>query len=248
MYGLTLLVCFGATLYWLQARGSRVGLVAGSAAIVELVAIVLTFFRATWIGAIVVLIAAFGVRPRRFARLLAVTATIVIVLLAVAAPLQGNVQFSQRASNSSNVNARIATYLTGFHIFEHAPLFGAGFGRFAAAEQQTVPVIVGGQPPIPYPHSSYFWLLTEQGLVGTLPLILLTFAVWRLTRALRRAATEREDVLLAACLIGVGLAFLVTSLTLTMLAEAPPATFFALLLGAAAARLDALRGRRISTS
>jgi O-antigen ligase len=174
-----------------------------------------------------------------------VTAAVAIVLFAIAAPLQGNAQFAQRASNSTNVNARLATYLTGLHIFEHSPLFGAGFGRFAAAEQDTTPVIVGGQPPIPYPHSSYFWLLTEQGLFGTLPFVFLTFAVWRLARALRRSASEREDVLLSACLIGVGLAFLVTSLTLTMLAEAPPNMFFALLLGAAAARLDALRGRRV---
>jgi O-antigen ligase len=246
MYGMTLLICFGASLYWLQARGRRVAVVAGTAATLQGVAITLTFFRATWIGAILVLIAAFGIRPRRFGRLLGVTAAVVIVLLAIAAPLQGNAQFAQRASNSTNVNARLATYLTGIHIFEHAPLFGAGFGRFASAEQDTTPVVVGGQQPIPYPHSSYFWLLTEQGLFGTLPFVFLTFAVWRLARALRRAASEREEVLLAACLIGVGLAFLVTSLTLTMLAEAPPNMFFALLLGAAAARLDVLRRERVA--
>jgi len=47
-------------------------------------------------------------------------------------------------------------------------------------------------------------------------------------------------VLLRASVAGVALAFLVMSLTLTMLPEGPPNLLFALMLGAAAARLDAL--------
>jgi O-antigen ligase len=241
MYGLILLVCFAATLYWIQVRGPHVYFLGGVTAVLESIAIVLTFFRATWIGAILIVIAAFGIRPRRFGRLIGVTVIVSLLVLAIAAPLHKDPEFAGRASNIENVNSRLATYITGLKIFERAPLEGVGFGRFANGVSEVPVVRVSGEEALPYAHNSYIWLLAEQGLLGALPFFLLTFGIWRLIRALGRAARTEEDVLLRASVVGIALAFLVMSLTLTMLPEGPPNALFALVLGAASARLSALQ-------
>lgn len=240
MYGLVLLICFAATLYWIQVRGRSVYLLGGVAAALEAIAIVLTFFRATWIGAFLIVVASFGIRPSRFGRLIGVTTIVSVLVLAIAAPLSNNSEFAGRASNTGNVNARLASYVTGIEIFARAPLDGVGFSRFATGVSEVPAVTVGGTNALPFAHNSYIWLLAEQGLIGALPLLFLTFAIWRLIRGLGQAARTREDVLLRASLVGVALAFLVMSLTLTMLPEGPPNALFALLLGAASARLSVL--------
>jgi O-antigen ligase len=240
MYGLVLLICFAATLYFIQLRNRSPRLVMVVASL-EAVAIVLTFFRATWIGAAFIAIAAFGIRPQRFSRLIGVTVVVSLIILAVAAPLHSDPQFAGRLSNSDNVNARLATYITGIEIFQRQPVAGAGFGQFAHAEADVPRVEVGGEGPIAFAHSSYIWVLAEHGLIGAIPLLLLTFAIWRLARALGKSARTHEDILLRASLVGAGLAFLVMSLTLTMLPEAPPNQLFAVMLGAASARLSAIR-------
>jgi O-antigen ligase len=239
-YGLSLVICLGATLYWIQARGRTTWFIGALVAALELVAIGFAFFRAIWIAAVIVLITAFGLRPKRFPRLVAVALTVGVLLLAISAPLKQNAQVSQRFSNKSNITNRLATYATGLEVFGSAPLFGVGFDRFAAGQAAVHPVTVGGQPPNPYPHSSFIWLLAEQGLFGALPLIIATFAGFRLIRAYGRRLRAREDVLLHAAVAGTALAYLVVSLTLTMLPEGPSNAFFAILLGAAIGRLDAI--------
>jgi len=184
MYGLILLICFAATLYWIQVRGRRVYFLGGAAAVLEAIAIALTFFRATWIGAILIVIAAFGIRPRRFGRLIGVATIVSLLVLAIAAPLRSDPEFAGRVSNTANVNARLATYATGLEIFERDPLNGIGFSRFAKGVNEVPVVTVGGEEAIPYAHNSYIWLLAEQGLIGALPFLFLTFGIWRLIRAL----------------------------------------------------------------
>jgi O-antigen ligase len=100
--------------------------------------------------------------------------------------------------------------------------------------------VVADVESVTYPHNSYIGLLAEQGLVGLLPLLVVSYAVWRLIRDLRRASSRHEDVVLGATLTGAATAFLIMSLTLTMLPYEPSNTFFAALLGAASARLDSL--------
>jgi O-antigen ligase len=240
-YGLSLVLCLGATLYWVQARGRRMWFAGALVTSLELVAIGLAFFRAIWIAAVIVLIAALGLRPKQFARTIAVALTVGVLLLLTSAPLTQNAQVSQRLSNTSNINNRLATYATGLKIFDSAPLFGVGFNQFAAAEAAVRPDTVGGIPPNPFPHSSFIWLLAEQGLFGALPLIVATIAGVRLIRAYGRRLRSREDTLFHAAVAGAALAYLVVSLTLTMLPEAPSNAFLAILLGAVIGRLDAIR-------
>ena len=100
-----------------------------------------------------------------------------------------------------------------------------------------------------YPHNSYIGLLSEQGLVGFLPLLLLSYAVWRLVRGLRSASFQsKEAALLMGTVAGAALGYLIMSLTLTMLPYAPSNLFFAALLGAASGRLDAITNQSQASS
>jgi hypothetical protein len=237
MYGLALTICLAATLYWVRVQPRKL---MGSAVVaLELVAIYFTFFRVVWIAALVICLMSFEVSPRRLQRLYVVVVAVCALAIAASGPLRTS-EFHSRATNTSNVNGRLATYRLSLDIFESAPLVGVGFSRFAAAEAEVGDVSVGGVQSLGYPHSSYFWLLAEQGLVGVLPLIVLTFAGWRLVRRLGRLARIREDLLLARVAGGAASVYVLMSLTLTMLAEAPPNAFLLVVLGAVAARVDVL--------
>jgi hypothetical protein len=240
-FALTLIICFAATLYWIQLRkrGSAYWwavLIAG----LELAAIGFSLFRAAWIGAILVVIASFGIRPGRIGRTFAVTSLVAVVGLAVAAQLEQNKTFAARATNTDNIYGRLATYEQGIQIFRSAPLFGIGVDQYHRVSEDREPAVVAGVESITYPHNSYIGLLAEQGLVGFLPLLLVSYAVWRLLRDFRRASSRNEDVLLGATLTGAAAGFLIMSVTLTMLPYGPPNTFFAAFLGAASARRDLL--------
>jgi O-antigen ligase len=210
--------------------------------------VTLTFFRAAWLGAIVVLITAFGLRPRRAGRLVVVAGAVAITTLAIAAPLQGNTQFAARASNQSNVTARLATYLTSLRLFEHSPITGVGFGNFQSAITAAPSAVVAGQSAVPQPHSSYIFLLAEQGIIGFFPFLALNVVAWQAIRRYRRTAFSREDILLGACCAGAAIAYLIMSATLTILTEAPPNEFLAALLGVVCARLDFLASARPEVS
>lgn len=237
MYGLALAICLAATLYWVRVQPRKV--IGSTIVILELVAIYFTFFRVVWIAAALICLMAFEVSPRRLQRLYVVVVAVCALAIAAAGPLRTS-EFHSRATNTSNVNGRLATYLQSFHIFERAPIVGVGFSRFAAAEDEVGAVSVGGVQSLGYPHSSYFWLLAEQGLVGVLPLVVLTLAGWRLVRRLGQLARRREDLLLARVAGGAACVYVLMSLTLTMLPEAPPNAFLLVMLGAVAARVDVL--------
>ena len=78
-------------------------------------------------------------------------------------------------------------------------------------------------------------MLAENGVVGEAAILLLSIAVVNLLIALRRYPGLR---VLYACVLAGTVAFLVMSLTLTILLEAPAVLMFAVLLGVGAGRLD----------
>jgi O-antigen ligase len=240
-FALTLIVCLAATLYWIQSRRRGTAywwavLIAG----LELVGIGLSLFRAAWIGAILLVIASYGIRPGRLGRTFAVTSVVAVVGLGVAAQLEQNKTFAARATNTDNIYGRLATYEQGIQIFRSAPVFGIGVDQYHGVSEKREPAVVANVESITYPHNSYIGLLAEQGLVGVLPLLVVSYAIWKLVRDFRRAGLRHDDVVLGATLTGAATAFLIMSLTLTMLPYEPSNTFFAALLGAASARLDLL--------
>jgi hypothetical protein len=246
-YALALIICLAATLYWVQTRRPRAfawGMVFAS---LELGGIALSLFRAAWVGAIIVIIASFGLRRQRYGRIVVVAAIVAVASIFATWQLEQNKTFSTRVKNTDNIYARLATYEQGFQIFRSAPLFGVGVNEYHSVANTRAPVEVASVQSVTYPHNSYVGLLAEQGLVGFLPLLLLSFAAWRMIRALGRASVGTDvgamddDVgVLSGSVAGAAIAYLVMSLTLTMLPYGQSNVFFAALLGAAAGRLDSL--------
>lgn len=241
-YALALLVCFAATLCWHRLRGAGLLSVTTAIAVLELAAIGITFFRAAWIAALVVVGCALAYRLRGGLR----PAVAVAIVAALAAFVFGMTRIdsvSTRLGNSDNVTGRIATWGQDLNVFATAPVFGVGVETFSSKTTESTAVVISDVVSLNQPHSSYLGLLAEQGVVGFLPFLALTLAVWWLLRALRRSADDDDDRAIWACLLGAGLAYLLLSLTLTMLPLGSSNALFALLLGGVAARLDRLSAR-----
>jgi O-antigen ligase len=188
-----------------------------------------------------VVLASFGYRPGRFGRTFALTLLVGAVALAATTQLENNKTIASRVNNTENISGRLATYKEGLEIFRSAPVFGVGVGRYTDVAQTRSPAEVWGVQAVQWPHSSYVGLLAEQGAVGFLPLLLISFAFWRLLVALRAISFwSRESTVLLGTVTGAVLAYLIMSLTLTMLPYEPSNTFFAAFIGAACGRLDSL--------
>jgi O-antigen ligase len=249
-YVLSLSICFAATLYWIltRKRGSPIGWALTLAGL-QVAGIALALFRAGWIAAILVVLASFGYRPGRFGRGFALTGLVAALALAGTTQLESNKTVATRVNNTQNISGRLATYKEGFEIFRTAPLFGVGAGRYTEVALTRPPEVVWGGQAVQYPHSSYFGLLAEQGAVGFFPLLLLSYAMWRLLTALRAVSfRSREATVLLGTVTGAALAYLIMSLTLTMLPYEPSNTFFAAFIGGACGRLDALSRERRAAS
>jgi O-antigen ligase len=241
-YVLSLSICFAATLYWIltRKRGSPIGWALTLAGL-EVAGIALALFRAGWIAAILVVLASFGYRPGRFGRAFALTALAAALALAATTQLERNKTVATRVNNTDNISGRLATYKEGVEIFRSAPVFGVGVARYNAIAQDRPPELLWGATAVQTPHSSYVGLLAEQGAVGFFPLLLLSYAVWRVLAGLRAVSfRSREATVLLGTATGAALAYLIMSLTLTMLPYEASNTFFAAFLGGACARLDAL--------
>jgi O-antigen ligase len=240
-YALSLVICLAATLYWIQSRRPRPYAWGAVFISLEVAGIALTLFRAAWLAGLIVVIASIGLRPRRFGRALFTLGAVLVLVAAANTSLQQNQTYTARLKERNNIYGRLATYQQGFEIFRDSPLFGVGVDNYTAASLQRTPVFVHNVQSIDFPHNSYVAVLAEQGLVGFVPLLLLTFAVWQLIRALRRKALSDDLRVLVGVLSGAALGYLLMSLTLMMLVFSPSNLFFAALLGVAAGRLDSLR-------
>ena len=245
-YGLSLCLCLAATLYWTQLRGREAYLLGAGVAGLELAAIGLTYFRVAWISAVVVIFFALAFRPRHYGRVVVVLVSLGLVLAVVATQIERSSTLSSRATDTDNVSSRLGAYKQSTQFWQENPAFGIGIAQYEEEALARPPVKVDGINSAPHPHSSFFGTLAELGAVGALALLWLTFAAWRLIRALDRRRQERREVLLAAAVVGATVAYLLFSITLTMLPYSPSNLFLAVLLGLAAGRVDALpepRGR-----
>jgi O-antigen ligase len=235
-----LLVCFAMTIYWVQrdrVKRTPIGL---PILLLEAAGIGLTFFRGAYIGILVIVVVALGLRPKRFARLLGAGAVVAVVALVAYSQLSGTSGIGQRLNNAQNVSGRLATYQEGYEIFKGSPVFGVGVSQFSTAEANVLAVAVNGVQGVDTAHSSYVEALAETGLIGFLPLLALTAAAGYLVVALSRVAREPSDTLFVVALTGGLLAFLVMSLEETTILISTDNLFLAVMLGVATARLDSL--------
>jgi O-antigen ligase len=110
--------------------------------------------------------------------------------------------------------------------------------RYHPVAESLPPRVIKDIESVTFAHSSYVLVLAEQGLFGFVPFALMTFATWRLIRALRRVPATPDADLLGSAALGAGFAYLVMSLTLTMIPYSPSNCFFAMLLGLVAGALE----------
>lgn len=249
-YALSLIICFAATLYWILSRRRGSSYVwALVLAGLQLAGISLALFRAGWIAAILVAFASLAFRPGKVGRTFAVVGLVAALTFAATTQLEQNKTVAARVNNTDNINARLATYKQGIEMFRSAPFFGIGVDQYHAVSETRPLEFVSGLRSVTYPHNSYIGLLAEQGAVGILPLLLLSYAVWRLVRALRSSSIQsREAAVLMGTVAGAALGYLIMSLTLTMLPYSPSNLFFAAFLGLASGRLDAIAKQSRSSS
>jgi hypothetical protein len=238
-YALSLVICFAATLYWLQSRGRGPYIWGILIAGLEVTGIAFSYFRAAWIAALLVMIGSFGIRPRRFGRTVAVAAVIGSLAFAGTTQLEHrNKGFEARTNNTSNIYGRLATYDQGIQIFKGAPLTGIGIDEYTTVTGQRAPIVFHNVQSVESPHSSFIAVLAEQGLLGFVPLVLLGGGIWLVIRRLRAVASTSEEGVLAGSIAGAAAGYLIMSLTLTMLPYEPSNAFFAAFLGVAVGRLD----------
>ena len=244
VFAVVLLVCRAATLCWTAVRGPAAYPLGAAAAALETAAIGVTLFRAAWLAAIVVVVIVIGFRPGRPGRVLAATALVGAAVLAVVTQLGDSATVSKRLEDRTAMHGRMATYDVAIGLFREAPLFGIGVDRFEAASPLRARAYVEGVASLDHPHSSYLAVLTEQGVFGFVPFVAATVVVWWSLHLLRRRAASPHEAFLAAAVAAGAFAYWFLSLTLELLPYGPSNAFLALLLGMAAARLDAPSAER----
>jgi hypothetical protein len=238
-YALSLIICLAATLYWLQSRGRGPYIWGILIVALEISGIAFSYFRAAWIGALLVAIGSLGIRPRRFGRTVAVAVGIGSLAFVGTTQLeQHNKAFEARAKNTDNIYGRLATYDQGIQLFKGAPLAGVGIDQYSTVVLKHGPVVFHKVRSVTTPHSSFIAVLAEQGLFGFVPLILLGGGIWLVLRRLRAVASTSEEGVLAGSMAGAAAGYLIMSLTLTMLPYEPSNAFFAAFLGLTVGRLD----------
>jgi O-antigen ligase len=234
-YALSILMCLAATLYWLQT--SRRYFLGATLVALQLGGVAFALFRTGWIGAIIIVIASFGLRPRRFGRLLGVVGLVGAVVFLAFAQLEQSAGLQERVGNTDNAKSRLASYEQGLTLFTTHPAAGVGVDLYPRAAANLGEAAVGGVQGLAAPHSTIVGTMAEMGLWGLLPLLAVIGAIWLLLREFRRRGTG-SDVVLAASVVGAAIAYAVMSLVLWMLPYGESNAFFLILLGMVAARAN----------
>jgi O-antigen ligase len=91
----------------------------------------------------------------------------------------------------SEVEDRIALFNISVAIFKEVPIFGVGFGRFISAIPYFAPGIAApGATAFASQHNILFGILSEVGLLGAVPFVLILFFVFRYSQVLYRRLGE----------------------------------------------------------
>ena len=236
-----LLLGLGAVLERYMATGRRVWL---AAVALGAVALVLTFSRASWLGAGVLLLGAAG-WCWRYARrrwpsyrqaLLVCAGAGLLTALPLLPWLIIRADFSDQAvsTETRSLQERQLYALAGLRMLAGHPLLGIGAGTFVEVLAGLVPPLTRLEPV----HNVLLLVTTETGLLGGLALLSLGAAIaWRAWQ--RRRAAAPAEMLWALVLLGMG----VTGLFDHYWWTAPPGRLaFATVLGLWAAAASASAG------
>ena len=191
VFGTTMIFC-GLYLFHVgvrnaRARGERILMVA--LVLLSVLMIFMSFSRATWAAAsLVVLVLAY--RFRRYLQRIVLVAAIGLFAVAATGILDSQWQYAQYRFESQQSEAsalsRLPVYLAAFRMFEAKPLTGFGYENFDRFDRP----FQGRVGDLVYPdknhasHSVYLTLLAEQGLVGFV--LYLAPAAWLLAASIAR--------------------------------------------------------------
>jgi len=210
-----------ASLYlWLRHNTLSRALFAIAGFILVMVTLVLTGTRMEFIGAVVgvvVMLAAWGVRPKRLDRVRsgALPALVGAVVLATVLSSQGSGEsnavgrllglFGDEARTSESVGNRLLIYGTLVETWQSNPLLGAGLGNTRSAVEDLTTHNTS-------PHSYWLGLLAETGLIGTGLVVLMLAAMVPHYRRLLRGPSGSVRRAFASFALAASTALLVGSL------------------------------------
>ncbi len=236
------LVCLAAVVYWTQTHTGAARRVGVLASVIIVAGALASFHRAAGLGVVAILIlgTTYGARDRtkRILTLAMIGVVAALGFYVVSASIESSTFYQGRVASGSNVIGRFASWEQSIAIFKTSPVFGVGPGQAPVIQQQEGLFSINGQSAASTLHSSFLTSLAELGVIGFTAFLLQSAAVIRLMLAVRRRAASRRDELLFGALFGGGVAFLIMSLTLTIVPESPANLAFAVLLGVGAGRLD----------
>lgn len=142
-------------------------------------ALFFTYTRAVWLSIILAPMVVFAFSRTMIFKARYMVFPMILLLLYVFLNWQ-NITSPQRATGGvlqiAEVEDRIALYETTKVIFRNYPIFGVGFGRFGRAAR-----LYGGEVSLraglgaESQHNLYFAMVSEVGLIGLIPLILLFY-------------------------------------------------------------------------
>jgi O-antigen ligase len=238
-YGGVMLACLAATLYWIQTeRAYSLGL---TALAIQVLGLAPSFTKTVWGAAFLTIVLALGLRRRISSRTLLVALYATIAVGVIYSLFQQTAVIQDRVSSqgsADNFTGRLAAWRQGLLIFQHYPVHGSGIEQFIGAQQVVGPVYQDGVKAVPTPHNVFISVLGEMGLIGVIPLVLIVVFSWGVVRAVRRRAKTQEQVIFGSTIVAATAGFLLLSQTFSLNYEPPAFVFCALLLGAAAARLN----------
>jgi len=238
-YGAVMIVCIAATLYLIQV--DKVYLWGGVAFALEVFSLAPTLTKTVWAAGLVTIVVALGVRRRVTSRVLLVGLTAALILVITYSFVGKSQVFTARTTSAESVESfdgRIAAWHQGLLIFRHWPWLGAGAWQFVEAQPLVPQVYFKGVAAVASAHNTEIAVLGETGLLGELGLVVLAYMMVRLIRTWRRQAQTSEEVIFGATVLAAVTGYLVLAQTFGELYDPPSAIFCALMLGAAAGRLN----------
>jgi O-antigen ligase len=159
----------------------------------------LCLFRGIWIALAAGWLALAAKRNFRFFLRIAPVAAIALwFFFTVILPAVSPDVVERRLNNDRTVNARLATFKSAWVMFQDHPVVGVGFSAFAEMwerEPDRYQLQYKGEDSVWSPHSNFFMLLSETGLVGTLSWVFFMVQAVRCTLRVARhgnRAWQRE--------------------------------------------------------
>jgi O-antigen ligase len=173
VYGTTVLIAGLFLLHLVLQRrrqGSRPPVIVPSF-VLALIMAFMTYSRATWLAALVVLIGVTAIYPRFGIRFLAVAGVAVLVLLSTGVIQEqvdrAQLRFRSEASEHSALS-RLPVIYASLHMAQERPLFGWGYGNFdqvsPSFQRRVGNFIVPDREHAS--HNLYLTILAEQGVTG----------------------------------------------------------------------------------